>query len=66
MYFLTSFMSHSLGMTTVWEDCLLIGFFFFLQLSRHLMLVRNFVFLLRFWQEGSGSNLGVKGEEDKC
>lgn len=40
--------------------------FFFLQLSRHLMSVRNFVFLPRFWQEGSGSNLGVKGEEDKC
>ena len=30
------------------------------------MSVRNFVFLPRFWQEGSGSNLGVKGEEDKC
>lgn len=41
-------------------------FFFFLQLSRHLMLVRKFVFLPRHWQEDSGSNLGVKGEEDKC
>ena len=59
-------MSHSLGMATVWEDCLLIGFFFFLQLSRHLMLVRKFVFLPTCWQEGSGSSLGVKGEEDKC
>ena len=30
------------------------------------MSVRKFVFLPTCWQEGSGSNLGVKGEEDKC
>ena len=67
--YISSFMSHPLGTATGLEDCILNGFVLFCfspQLSRHLMLVRKFVFLPRLWQEGSGSNLGVKGGEDKC